>query len=249
MAEDLIFLLESYNNKDIGLRIISEKTGISEKTLRRVRDAASDPHVKTVRKFYHYFLKVHNERREDDTELKEALKGLIDSFEVGNQKRMNFDLAELLEKDSVFRKIYLYSRSGSISLEWVKDEFGKYGVDMVQKMLMQDVLVETDKGVYTQGAMSVARSHDAVRNIIGEMMNEHVTDEQLDMMNQASLFYVIEGVSRELKLEVGRMTQEYRNNLAKLLLEAKDKGDERLFVFGGVGSLKEMPAKFMRRIQ
>ena len=249
MAADLLFLLESYNNKDIGLRIISEKTNISEKTLKRVKEAASDPHVNTVKRFYNYFFNILPEKRDEDQELKLALRSLIDTFEIGNHKKDEFDLAGLLENDSVFRKLYLYSRSGPITLEWIKEEFGKYGIDMVQKMLLKDVLIESDKGDYSQGPVSVSRNHNAIRASLKDFIFEHITDEQLDVMNEASLFYVIEGVTREMKLEMGRLTQEYRNKLANLLVEGKDKGDERVFVFGGVGSLAPIPTKFLRRIQ
>lgn len=240
MAQDLEILLQRFKNRDIGLRILSEKTNINEKTLKRVINQASDPHTNTIRSFYSYFFTVQN--NEAPSELHQFIKRLI-AKEIGSPQTLlqigTEKLEEMLGNNKVFRDIYLYSRTGYVTKSWVQEEFGNYGVEVLELMLREDLLIEVDKNLYAQGAIGVAKPPYVLKSILNDLVNNHLDQDRLSERGTNGAFFLVEGVSEEVKQEVLSRMEQFRQELSDLIFDEKSKGKERLFVISAADTLKE----------
>jgi len=227
MAIDLSVLLESYRNKDIGLRLISEKTGIGEKTLKRIQAAKSDPHYNTIKRFYDYFLKIATVR---DEKFHSYIKNLIEAQMSAPLKNEGTGLEARLLEDKIFRHIFLISRTGSISREWVIGEYGRYGMETLELMLKNDILIESDKGIYSQGPVGITKGPETLGKIICDLVSEHLRLDLLSLQGENSAFYVVEGISSQAKLEILNLIEKFKSDAISIAFDPDNRGDERIFL-------------------
>lgn len=242
MAQNLNLMLESYRNKDIGLRLISEKMKIGEKTLKRILKIESDPHINTIQSFYHYFYSISKIKSSDHPLYKE-ISALINFEKLEKDKDLNFQLEELLAEDRVFRKIFLYSRTGFLTEGWVENEFGKFGLDYLSLMLRHNILLEIDKNIYVEGNISIPKGAKALKNIISDLIKDNLSEEKLSEKGSNSAFYVLDGVSDSAFDNVLEITERFKKEIAALVMDKNNRGLKRLFVATAVDTLTELEIK------
>lgn len=242
MTSDLAFLLSPYKNKDIGLRLVCEKTGISEKTLKRVLKGESNPHGETFHRFYEHFFKL-NQIELPLTEIHKEIKEEYESTRTVKNQQLVESLEKMLKDNKVFRDIFLFTRTGSISKLWVQEQYGMYGIDIVSYMLKNDLLIETEKNVYREGPLVITKGSETLKTIIQDLVTDHFNVEALQEFDQNSAFYILEGVNEQVFSKVLMMTEEFKVALAKLIFDPESKGDKRLFVTTVVDALVDNDKK------
>lgn len=242
MSIDIELLLEQYRNKDIGIRILSEKMNIGEKTLKRVITKKSDPHQNTIGRFYSYFFKVVRDK-DKSHKIHERIKRYMAWENLSPQANCNYDMESILATNKVFRELYLYSRSGSITKEFVQEEFGRFGLEMVQIMLDENILIEIDRGLYKEGSVYLPKGPLTLKSVIQDLIKDHHDHEKLTEYGQNSAFYVIEGVTEKTRQKVLRQAEEFRREMINQMINQEEKGELRLFVLGVVDTLKERNIK------
>lgn len=238
MSSDIELLLAPFKNKDIGIRIISEKTKVSEKTLRRIRELQTIPHQSTASKFYEYFFDVKGAELNDSIIHKE-IRNFILSGHPAPHTEYNKNLEKILASDKVFREIFLYSRTGKITKKFVKDEYGKYGIDKINLMLAESILIEESRGIYIAGPLSIAKDHQTIKKIIEELVSDNLNPENLSELGHNKAFYTVEGVSDRSKQELLELMDEYQEKIMDYLYNKVELGDNRMFVVGVCDSLSK----------
>ncbi len=239
MIADIELVLAPYRNKDIGLRILGEKTGISEKTLKRVIDKSTAPHQSTVGRFYRHFFEVQGNDVDPD-----SIHGQIKSEILGNPAApgasYNHKLEQTLETNKVFREIFLYSRTGRITKKFVKEEFGKYGLEMLDLMLSENILIEEDKGIYVAGSLSVPKTLKAIKTIVHELVEDNLDPELLSELGNNKAFYYMEGLTEDSKETLLKIVDEYQEKVRDFMFNEAELGDHRVFVVGALDELRKM---------
>ncbi len=236
MSCDLNLLLESYKNKDIGTRLISEKINVGEKTLKRILKLKSVPHINTIQRFYQYYFLLTNISSENHPLYKE-INELIQIEELDNAKELNFYLEGLLEKDKVFRKIYLLSRTGVITRNWIQDEFGNFGLEHLELMLKNNILLEIDKDTFVEGSISISKGPKSVKSIISDLVEDHLSSERLSEKGLNSAFYMVDRVTEDAYESIIEITEQYKKNVAKLIQDKSNRGLKRIFVSTAVDNI------------
>ena len=236
MACDLDQLLASYKNKDIGTRLISEKINIGEKTIKRILKLKSVPHINTIQRFYQYYFTLTSTSI-DNHPLYKEINELIQIEILDNTKELNFYLEGLLEKDKVFRKIYLLSRTGVITKSWVQDKFGKFGLDHLDLMLENNILLEIDKGTFVEGSVSISKGPKSVKYIISDLVSDHLSSERLSEKGLNSAFYMVDRVTEDAYQTIIEITEQYKKNLAKLIQDRSNRGVKRIFISTAVDNI------------
>jgi hypothetical protein len=237
IGNDLEKLLEQFKNRDAGIRILARKTQISEKSLKRFLEKSSEPHYNTIISFYKYFFEVFPEI---ESEKHDQLKAFLKKEILSSTEKGKIELENLLRENPIFRKIFLYTRTGEISREWVVLEFGKYGLEILEKMIEENVVMETDRGIYGQGPVNVHKGPVTLKVIMKDLLSEHLNEERLSFRGLNSAFYAIEGVDLETKLNLIKESEDYKRRIAQILTSEFRPGSERVFIINCVDSLKEI---------
>lgn len=238
MSKDIQLLLTPFKNKDIGLRILSEKTRVSEKTIVRIKELQTLPHQSTAAKFYEYFFDVKGTEINDSIIHKE-IRNFIMSGHPAPLTKYNRNLESILASDKVFREIFLYSRTGKITKKFIKSEYGNYGVDKINLMLAESVLIEESKGIFIAGPISVPKSMDTIKIIIEELVSDNLDSDKLSELGHNKAFYTVEGVSDNSKQDILKLMDEYQAKIMDYMFNEAELGDNRMFVVGVADSLKK----------
>jgi|GEM_PF-3086517 len=246
LQNDLKLLLSQYRNPEIGLRLVAEKINISEKTLKRALNAVCDPHANTLKSFYTHFFKVMNEEV-TSLEIYQTIKKIIKteslskiSFDVKAEETSSNELMRLLEQDLAFRQIFIFSRTGVVTQKWVIEQFGAYGVRILEQMVMLGILLEIDRGIYKQGPRGVEKSALAVKKIILELNQQYLDSVKLEERGENSAFYALEGLSLEAKEKLLEKLDNVKSEIAQFINDPKNLGQERVFVTFAMDVLPEL---------
>lgn len=228
MVVDLELLLSPYKNKDIGLRIIGSKTQISEKTLKRMLKAESAPHGQTLQRFYEHFFKVVNDE-ENYKPIHLKIKEVLEKVVVYKKNKVDENLEKELQDNKVFRDLFLISRTGPIHKDWVIRQYGLFGLDVVKKMIHEDLLIEPEKNIFAQGPLSISKSSVTLKKVILDLINDHLHTEKLQEYGHNMAFYVMEGVNDHAVEEILGLTEDYKRKVAEVVLKEENKGENRVF--------------------
>lgn len=234
---DIDILLTPYRNKDIGLRILADKTQISEKTYRRILDKSTIPHLSTVERFYrHFFDTVKDDQLENRHR---EVKSILGKESTIPGVTYNHQLEGMFEENKVLREIFIYSRTGLITKQFVKDEFGKYGLEIVDLLLSNNVLIEIEKGVYAAGSLSISKTTKAIKKIVVELIEDNLDSDKLSELGHNKAFYAIEGIDAESKNQLLQLMDEYQEKLMSFILRDAKPGNHRMFVAAAADELKK----------
>ncbi len=238
VQRDLKGLLSQYSRADFAVRAIAQRTGLSEKTLKRLLQNTCGPHYNTIRSFYSYFFKInfHLMALPEYSLVKTIIdKEVLDKSELGVD-----DFNDMLRDNKVFRTIFLYSRSGAIKNSWVEKEFGRYGTEIVETMLEAGILIEESPQLYIQGPCGINKGPQCLLKIMGDLL-DHVSPDRLAIRGFNQAFYVIENVDIATKNRAIEMTEKFKREVIDLLINQSTKGNERLFVSAFLDTLKDLP--------
>lgn len=153
VSYDLQTQLETFRDPKIGLRLLSQKMGIHEKTLGRLLRGENKPGYQTLYKIYRCLL---NEK--DDARLLERLpKVICEAIKKGNPKKLEgnrtytLNILQELKQNTIFQELYFLCACHPLSLAEVKEQYGLKGMKVLERMLELQVLEESSPLMYTLG--------------------------------------------------------------------------------------------------
>lgn len=173
---ELIQHLENFaveNNIELRelIKDISKKQNISLRGLEKIISAqVATPSVETQIKVYSYLYKTDS-IIELLTKVPDYVANTIQSSYTGSKTQNNQEVIKLT-KDSLFNSIYLLTSGDvGISLSFIKEEFGRKGVLMAEKMINLD-LVSLDQDEYLIRKNTILMGPHIRKNMIGYVVDE-----------------------------------------------------------------------------
>ncbi len=146
-------LVTSYRDSKKGLRVLSKKMGIGEKTLIRLINQTGKPNYQTVFKIYRVFFNEYNDSRVLNLVPAPVREYLIkrNPQELSSNQNYNLDSDIILQNNSVVAEIYIIASTGPVHLDDIEYRFGQNGIELVSSMLEKKLLNEIHKDVFTIG--------------------------------------------------------------------------------------------------
>ena len=179
VAYDLQKQLETFRDAKIGLRLLSQKMGIHEKTLGRLLRGENKPGYQTLYKIYRCLL---NEK--DDALLLERMPQVIrEAIRKGNPKKLEanksytLNVLQELRQNTVFQELYFLCACHPLSADQIKEQYGLKGMAILERMLELQVLEESAFQNYVLGRNQT--------NIDAEGLNEEAYAEWLKIDEEA----------------------------------------------------------------
>jgi hypothetical protein len=230
VVKDLKFLLEKYfSNRTLGLRVISEKTNISKKTLLRILGQDTKPNQQSVMRFYEYYFQVV-----EDEALSMQHRWIKEYFlSVLNKHYGSVDgyLEKKLESDLIFRKLYIRLSMFEISKSEVQKKFGDYGIEVISEMQKMRVVESTDDRVFRlRPEASISKSPSALKKMIIELNQDFLSQDSLSEVNKNSAFYFCENISESAYQTILEASEELKKTIRKILSSSDSRGDVPFFI-------------------
>lgn len=241
VSRDLSSKIADYRNVKIGARILSEKIGVSERTLYRLINKENKPTYQTLFKIYRALFNTSNE-----TLLLELIPRIVrEEIEKTNpnksKKSINFhhDIETEIYYDKCFAEIYFLAACAPVTNELIQFRYGISGMQTLEKMLELKALSLTDKGHYILGENQANFSAKTLKRVGLSLIEKFSKPENAEIYGNNLIGFYAEGLSDEAYdrwLKVDEKAFEEKVNIAN---EPGAKGLKRSFTFMVTDSLQD----------
>jgi len=185
---ELVQHLENFaveNNLDLRelIKDISKKQSISLRGLEKIISAqVSTPSVETQIKVYSYIYKTDSVV-DLLTKVPKCVANNIQSSYTGSKTQNNQEIMKLT-KDTLFNSIYLLSSGDvGISLSFIKEEFGRRGLVMVEKMINLE-LITLDQDEFLIRRNTILMGPQVRKNMISYVVDSLYRPEKNQIVGQ-----------------------------------------------------------------
>ncbi|WP_412473678.1 helix-turn-helix domain-containing protein [Halobacteriovorax sp. YZS-1-1] len=241
VVNDLTDNLKSYRNIKIGVRLISDKSGVSERTIYRLLAKENKPTYQTLLKLYRAIYNTNN-----DTLLlslvPEVIKNEINKCNP-NRASEGIQFHENIETqmlyDRTFAEIYILAACSPITNELIQYRYGMSGMLTLEKMLDMKALRQTKAGLYTLGENQTNFSAKTLKRLGMSLIEKYSKPQNAEDYGNNIIGFYAEGLSDEAYnrwLEVDAKAFEEKVKIAN---ESKSKGTKRSFTFMVTDTLNE----------
>lgn len=239
VAADLKDLLAQFKDPKKGLKIISVKTSIHEKTLNRLLNEENRASYMTIFKLYRYILDEN-----DDAKILDLAPEVIKNYLVQSNPQLlteqitfSSGIDQELAKNPVFGEIYILCGTGPLSKKELLTRFGHYGLSILEKMLKQQVLKESGFEVYELGKNQANFGPESIINLGTHLALNHVKKINGDLLDQNFMGLYAEGLSDEAYKQWLKIDQEAFRKKVALSSNKNNLGSIRAFTFMTTDSL------------
>lgn len=233
VANAIKTLLSQYKDPKKGLRILSGKMDIHEKTLNRILNGENRPGYQTVFKIYRVFFNEYN-----DAKVLELVPEIVRQFLLKNNaqilsaEKTYSTIADIeLQKNPIVAEIYIIAATGPISLDEIEFRFGNYGIELLNKMVEKNLLQETHKNIYVTGNNHPVFSGDTIVSVGSAMIASHAKPALADVLNKNFISFYAEGLSEETYQQWLAIDQRAYKEKFELTRDPKNLGSVRAFTF------------------
>ncbi len=167
VAADLSAHLKQSKDERKRNRLISEKTGIHQKTLNRIINLENKPTPATVFKIYRYLT-----QGQTDDEILSLCPEIIRTYltqylDQRIEKNLTYfpSYALELQTNPVFGEIYVLCSSGSVSREEILKRFGDYGLSLADEMTHKKILQPPRPGHFGLGQLQIHLTPECILSL------------------------------------------------------------------------------------
>lgn len=239
IAADLREILSQFRDPKKGLKIISVKTSIHEKTLHRLINEENRASYMTIFKLYRYILD-----ESDDAKILDLAPPVIKDYLIQTNPQLlteqiifSSGIDQELSKNPVFGEIYILCGTGPLSRNEILARFGQYGLNIVEKMLKQQVLKESGLEVYELGKNQANFGPESIINLGTHLALNHVKKINGDILDQNFMGLYAEGLSPEAYAQWLKIDQDAFRKKVSLSSNKNNLGTIRAFTFMTTDSL------------
>lgn len=239
ISTELHSFLNSSDHPNKRLNLISKKTGIHVKTLKRILNKENRPTAQTIFKIYQYITQAE--------ELEDVIKNCCST--VGNylKKNISQNLKPLLhftdpgqikfKENPVFTEIYVLCSLTKLTASDLMTRFGRYGIEIAESMVKDGILEKTRNHSYIIGKKQISLNPEDLL-YIGTRISKSFANPELGFeTNKNHLSFVAERLSDEgLKKWIQADEDAYQKKLA-IAKDHNNHGLNKVFTFSIVDTI------------
>lgn len=241
VAADLEAFQAGFDDPKKGLQILSKKTQVHIKTLRRLLQQAHNPSYQTLYKIYSHLT---NTRNLNETLaaapaiVQEKLRARDFQMEVHPQAQFSRDIEDELLNDRCFAELYVLADVSPFDRAFVKNRFGEYGLSVLDKMLDLQVLRLQSDGKFMSGDRRASFSAEAIKKVGLQLTQNYLKPERSDenFANHMGLFAT--SLSEKAYRQWIAIDEKAFNEKIAVLKQEGSKGSIPAFTFHAVDTLK-----------
>ena len=226
-------LVSEYKDAKKGMRALSRKMGIGEKTLSRLMNQTGKPNYQTVFKIFRVYFNEFNDARVMElvpTRVKEYLLKR-NPQELSKNQNYNLDSDFLLQHNSVIAEIYIIASTGTVELEEIEYRFGRNGLELVNKMLEKKLLKEVHKNVYSIGQNQPIFDGQTIISTGLALISSHAKPVEGESLGNNFLAFYAEGLNENAYQEWLAIDRKAFQQKYELTRNKDNLGKRRAFTF------------------
>lgn len=241
VAFDIQLHLRQFRNESIGLRKLSEKSGIHQRTLKRLLAQENRPGYQTLVRLYTCLVDSPNgglllknipKKVAKEIEKKSPIstKGNLEYSEEANNEMLY---------DKVFAEIYCLASMSPITNEYIQYRYGMSGTETLDKMLDLRVLKLINNNTYTTGDKQIEFSPKLVKRLGLNLVEKYTKTEDVDLAEKNLIAFYAEGLSPEGYREWLKIDQEAFYKKIEVTKKDGMLGDIKTFTFMATDTMRK----------
>lgn len=241
VAFDIQSHLRQFRNESIGLRKLSEKSGIHQRTLKRLLAQENRPGYQTLVRLYTCLIDSPNgglllknipKKVAKEIEKKSPIstKGNLEYSEEANNEMLY---------DKVFAEIYCLASMSPITNEYIQYRYGMSGAETLDKMLDLGVLKLINNNTYTTGDKQIEFSPKLVKRLGLNLVEKYTKTEDVDLAEKNLIAFYAEGLSPEGYREWLKIDQEAFYKKIEVTKKDGMLGDIKTFTFMATDTMRK----------
>jgi transcriptional regulator with XRE-family HTH domain len=166
IQNDINNYVSCFNNPSLGEKSLAKKSGVHNKTIKRLRSLANNPTHGTILKLYSVLLGETNPEKLFAL-LPDSLRSLLvkDSINILPQ---NLDHSSEIKReilsDKVFCEIYFLIDAGNVSKELIQFKFGEHGLDILERMYQLNAIRYNNENLIELGKSRLEYSPEVIKH-------------------------------------------------------------------------------------
>lgn len=231
VAASLEQALASFKDPKKGLRILSRKMGVHEKTLKRLLHREHRPGYITLYKIFRVLTQAP-----DDIALLELVPASVREELIRENPKPHTpgvvyrgDFEKDLLKDQVFAEIYFAAAAGGIRRPEIQAHYGRHGLKVLDRMTLLRLTKEQRPEFYVLGENQLNLTSRGIKHVALSLSESFAEPELTDEPGQNYMCVYAEGLTPEAYSEWLRIEEEAYRQKTALARDPRNLGPIRAF--------------------
>lgn len=241
VAADLNAKVSEYKSVKIGIRLLSAKMEVSERTLYRLLGKENKPTYQTLYKIYRAIFETTN-----DSLLLELVPSVVKE-EISkvnpNQSNSNVSYTQNIESeiyyDKTFAEIYFLAACSPITNELIQYRYGMSGMLTLDRMIEMKALKRLNNGQYTVGENQANFSAKTLKRIGLSLIEKYSKPQNAEEFGNNLIAFYAEGLSDEAYDQWLKIDERAFREKVEIANKEGAKGLKRAFTFAVTDTLQE----------
>lgn len=233
VALDLAEYLDNFPNKTFAIRILAKESGLNPKTIRRLLARENKPTYQTLHKLYSIFLEEDNYSQL----LARCPKVVADKIRDYNpcddsqKESRRLEFLEMLKREPLLAELYILAGTSPLNKNAVAFRYGQYGVEVLEKLLKEDLIQEIEKDTYTLTKTGPTMDGHCLKYLGEYFVRRFAKADNTQVHNENMLNFYAEGLNEQGKVEWLRVDTEAFYKKIEIANDPKFKGTIPVFTF------------------
>ncbi len=241
VAADLSAKIAEYKSVKIGIRLLSAKMEVSERTLYRLLGKENKPTYQTLYKLYRTIFKTNN-----DSLLLELVPSIVreEICKVNPNKEVSTvsyqrNIEAEIYYDKTFAEIYFLAACSPVTNELIQYRYGMSGMITLERMIEMKALKRLNNGQYTVGENQANFSAKTLKRIGLSLIEKYSKPQNAEEFGNNLIAFYAEGLSEEAYDQWLKIDEKAFKEKVELANRDGAKGLKRAFTFAVTDTLQE----------
>ena len=193
LAKDIEGFLSRFSNESFAVRLLAKKSGVNEKTIKRLLGQKNKPSYPTLFRLYLVLTDSNSENELLDRTPKIVSRFLKDkrSTSVNVTVPTNeFDFFKAIEEQPLVGELYVLAATGELQRNNVLKLYGQFGMEIVEFLVKQDLLKQVNTNVYTLSPNGPVFDGKVIKSLGGHFLKRFSKPSNASLKGQNALgFY------------------------------------------------------------
>ena len=240
VALDLAHYLDGFSNKNFGIRILANESGVNERTIKRLLARKNQPSAPTLFKLYMTFtekLEVSQMLKDCPEVIRNEIKDKCPDKNKG-KKFCKTNFLELIEADPLMGELYVLAGTGPLFKDSVSFRFGQYGVELLDKLEELQILMKKDRNTYVLGGNSPTFDGPVIKSIGTRFVKRFCKPGMASLKGNNVMNFYAEGLNAEGLQEWIKTDEEAFKKKVMIANDPKYRGDKPVFSFTATDTME-----------
>lgn len=241
VCADLNAHIGKFKSVKIGVRLISEKIGVSERTLYRLLAKENKPTYQTLYKIYREIHQTNNESLLIEL-VPQVIRDEIEKINP-NKTTLNItyhkDIESEIYYDRTFAEIYFLAACAPITNELIQFRYGMSGMMTLERMVEMKALTRLENSTYTLGENQANFSAKTLKRVGLSLIEKYSKPSMAEEFGNNIIAFYAEGLSDEAYDEWLKIDKNAFEEKIKISNQKGALGTKRAFTFMVTDTLQE----------